>query len=148
MSAIKRGMAICGVLLAFCPILVHAFPIAIPNGTSLTVNFDYTSPTAISPPPTYAEVITALAFFPPFTNDEITVDIFGGLNGNDLIRSVATFASFLNLEILLDPGVLDGVFSLGLNAVSGTVPAQGCRESSSDSSARPARAPSTLRSKS
>jgi hypothetical protein len=107
--------------LAVYPMAVGAVPV--PSGTTaaddLVINFDYVA-AGIAPAPPYGTVITNLSFVPPFTGAAIVIDLFGGLNGANPIRSTSSFPFFVITDTLTDTEVLDGVFSIGVRSMAGS----------------------------
>lgn len=104
-------------LLACFSIAGHAIPVPVGTVTSddLIINFDFTSKT---PPPNYAALdFFALSFQPQFMAG-LVIDLFGDLNGADLLDSESVFPDFQVNRFPNDVELLDGLFSVGLRTSS------------------------------
>jgi hypothetical protein len=122
-----RGLLIL-VTMAFA-LGASGFPISVPVGSTsaddLILNFDFTSS---APPPPYVgidlviEVVDSSGFTP------FTLDYFGGTDGTDFISDLVTaLLGGPGLYVIPAgvtpsvPGLLDGVFSVGLRIGTGEV---------------------------
>ena len=100
----------------------HALSIPVPTGATpssdLIINFDYGA-AGVHPGP-YVSVDVFLGFNPPFAGSTVAIDLFGDLNGVDLLDSTVTAPFFSTTNVYQVPGVFDGVFSIGVRVTAGT----------------------------
>ena len=125
----KRGLAVASFL--FATVVAPAYGIPIPTGTSssddLLVNFDLTSQNT-----SFDSVTLVYGLDSPdasggdmsgggLSTVPVTVDLFGGLNGNTFIRSFTVEISGTGVPntVLGDAGARDGLFSVGLRVSPG-----------------------------
>jgi PEP-CTERM motif-containing protein len=100
----------------------NALAITLPTGSTpssdLIINFDYGA-AGVHPGP-YVSVLVFLGFDPPFAGSTVAIDLFGDLNGVDLLDSSVTTPFFSVTNVYQMPGVFDGVFSIGVRSTAGT----------------------------
>jgi hypothetical protein len=104
------------------PAWTYALAIPVPSGTApssdLIVSFDYGAAGEHAGP--YVSSAVFIGFNPPFAGTTVAIDLFGGPNGVDLLESSVT-APFYSIEnTYQEPGLYDGVFSVGVRSIVGT----------------------------
>lgn len=106
----------------------YAYPITIPTGTTaddLIINFDFKSPPQTPAPPySFLDSLVEVHGTALGSLNEVEIDFFGGLNGQDLVGDTILFVLSLGdktLDTLIN-GLLftDGQFSFGFHMVAGT----------------------------
>ena len=96
--------------------------VSLPTGSDpssdLLINFDFTSVTPLGPP--YVDVIYFVTLDPTNASGTVAVDLFGDLNGGDLLASFTTSPPLFD-NASTDGRIGDGLFSLGVRATPGSV---------------------------
>lgn len=120
MNALLRWLA-AGILLVGCTLQASATLILVPEGQDpsddLIFNFDFTG---VTPSPPYPFIAVDYPYTGLDAGEEIWADVFDELNGGGSRSFFVSGAVGFGLPSTTNPGVTDGMFSVGFHITGGT----------------------------